>query len=71
MKTCGVYSVTLRGSILWNTLTDDRKTFTNIAAFKKIVIGWKGESGSCNYVDEVLFFAIFFFLFLSHEYLSN
>jgi len=37
-------SITFRGSILWNALTNDIKACTNVAAFKKKVIGWKVES---------------------------
>jgi len=33
-------SITFRGSILWNALTNDIKAGTNVAAFKKKVIGY-------------------------------
>jgi len=38
----GTSSITFRGSFLWNALTDDIKACTNMAAFKKKIIGWKG-----------------------------
>ena len=40
-----------------------------MVAFKKKVIGSRGEVATVNYVDEILFSAIFLFLFLLHEYL--
>ena len=42
-----------------------------MAVFKRKVIDWKGEVAIVNYVDKVLFSAILFLLFLSHEYCSN
>ena len=37
-QTCGANSITCRGSILWNVLTDQIKACTNMAAFKKKII---------------------------------
>ena len=47
-QTYGTNSITFRGSILWNAIIDDTKDYTNVAAFKKKVIGWKGESCNCK-----------------------
>ena len=47
-QTHGVNSITFRGSILWNALSDDIKTCDNVVAFKKKVIAWKGEICSCR-----------------------
>ena len=44
----GRHSVTFRGSILWNTLSDDIKTCENVAAFKKKIKTWKGANCSCK-----------------------
>ena len=41
-------SITFRGSILWNALNHGIKACTNMAAFNKKVIGWKGESCNCK-----------------------
>ena len=47
-QTCGAHSITFRGSILWNALTDDIKVCTNMTALKKKVIRWKWESCNCK-----------------------
>jgi len=47
-QTHGANSITFRGSILWNALTDDIKAFTNMAAFKKKIRSWKGEVATVN-----------------------
>jgi len=47
-QTYGANSITFRGSILWNALTDDVKGCTNMTAFKRKVIGWRGESCNCK-----------------------
>ena len=44
----GRHSVTFRGSILRNTLSDDIKTCENVAAFKKKMKTWKGANCSCK-----------------------
>ena len=62
-QTYGANSITFRGSILLDALTDDIKACTNMAALKKKIIGWKGEVATVDYVDEVLFFAISSFCF--------
>ena len=65
-QTYGAKSITMRGSILWNALTDDINACTNMAAFKKKVIGWKEKVVTVNYVDEVLFFCYpFLFTFIA------
>ena len=38
---------------------------TNVAAFKKKARAGRGKGGIVNDVDEVLFFAILFFLFIA------
>ena len=54
-QTYGVNSITFRGSILWNALSDDIKTCDNVVAFRKKVIAWKGEVVAVNYIDKVFF----------------
>ena len=44
----GRHSVTFRGSILWNTLSDDIKSCENVAAFKKKIKTWNGVNCSCK-----------------------
>ena len=43
----GQSSLSFRGSILWNTLSDRIKSAQNIKRFKTIIRNWKGESCSC------------------------
>ena len=65
-QTYEVNSITCRGSILSNALTNDIKAFTYMAAFKKQIIGWKGKVSTVNYVDEVLFFSyLLLFIFIA------
>ena len=44
----GQSSLSFRGSILWNTLSDRIKSAQNIRGFKTIIRNWKGESCSCT-----------------------
>ena len=44
----GANSIKFRGSILWNALSEDTTAYTNVAAFKKIIMSWKGESCNCK-----------------------
>ena len=44
----GTHSLTFRGSILWNALSDDMKICKNVAAFKKKIKTWKGANCSCE-----------------------
>ena len=46
--TFGTHSLTFRGSILWNALSDDMKICKNVAAFKKKIKTWKGANCSCK-----------------------
>ena len=46
---------TFRGSILWDALADEIKTCDNVAAFKKNIIAWKGETVAVNYLVKMLF----------------
>ena len=57
----------MRGkSRLRNALTDDIKVCTNMATFKKKIIGWKGEVTTVDYADEVLFFwYLLLFIFIA------
>ena len=41
-------SLSFRGSILWNTLSDSIKSAQNIKGFKTMIRNWKGESCSCT-----------------------
>ena len=43
----GQCSLSFRGSILWNTLSDSVKSAQNIKGFKTMIRNWKGESCSC------------------------
>ena len=43
----GQSSLSFRGSILWNTLSDNIKSAQNIKGFKTMIRNWKGESCSC------------------------
>ena len=47
-QTYGANSITFRGNILWNALSEDTTACTNVAAFKKKIIGWQGESCNCK-----------------------
>ena len=40
----GQSSLSFRGSILWNTLSDRIKSTQNIKGFKAMIKTWKGES---------------------------
>ena len=42
----GQSSLSFRGSILWNTLSDNIKSAQNIEGFKTMIRNWKGESCS-------------------------
>ena len=44
----GQSSLSFRGSILWNTLSDSIESAQNIKGFKTMIRNWKGESCSCN-----------------------
>ena len=44
----GQSSLSFRGSILWNTLSDSIKSAQNIKEFKTMIRNWKGESCSCT-----------------------
>ena len=46
--TLGTHSLTLRGSLLWNALSDDIKNYKNITAFKKKIKTWQGANCSCK-----------------------
>ena len=48
-QTHGINSVTFRGSILWNALTDETKICENVVAFKKKIVVWKGEKCRCSF----------------------
>ena len=43
----GQSSLSFRGSILWNTLSDSIKSVQNVKGFKTIIRNLKGESCSC------------------------
>ena len=43
----GQRSLSLIGSIPWNTLSDSIKSAQNIKQFKTMIRNWKGESCSC------------------------
>ena len=43
----GQSSLSFRGSIHWNTLSDSIKSSQNIKGFKAMIRNWKGESCSC------------------------
>ena len=43
----GQSSLSFRGSILWNTLSDSIKSAQNIKGFKTMIRNWKRESCSC------------------------
>ena len=40
--------LSIRGSILWNTLSDGIKSAQNIKGFITMIRNWKGESCSCT-----------------------
>ena len=44
----GQSSLSFRGSILWNTLSDSIKSAQNTKQFKTMIKNWKGEQCRCN-----------------------
>ena len=46
--TYGNDSLSFRGAILWNTLSDSKKSLTATASFKRSIKEWKVESCSCK-----------------------
>ena len=44
----GQNSLSFRGSILWNTLSDSIKSAQNTKQFKTMIKNWKGEQCRCN-----------------------
>ena len=46
-KNTFVYSLSFRGSILWNTLSDSIKSAQNTKGFKTVIRNLTGESCSC------------------------
>ena len=48
-QTFGANAITFIGGILWDALTDNITAYTNVAAFKKKVVGWKGENCNCRF----------------------
>ena len=43
----GQSSLSFRGSILWNTLSDSIKSAQNSKGFKTMIKNWKGENCTC------------------------
>ncbi len=41
-------SLSFRGAILWNTLSDSIKSLATSASFKRSIKEWKGDSCSCK-----------------------
>ena len=44
----GLNSIVFRGSILWNTISDEIKSSQSIASFKRKVKSWNGDDCNCN-----------------------
>ena len=44
----GNNSLSFRGSILWNTLSDTIKIAQNTKQFKNMIKSWKGDTCNCN-----------------------
>ena len=44
----GINSLSFRGSLLWNTLSDDLKLTTSLVKFKKEIRCWDGNNCTCH-----------------------
>ena len=44
----GIESLSFRGSILWNTLSDQIKALPKVAAFKRAIKHWLGDKCNCR-----------------------
>ena len=47
-NTYGNDSLSFRGSILWNSLTNDTKIATSVCSFKTCIKKWNGENCRCK-----------------------
>ena len=64
----GTNSLSFRGSILWNSLSDDVKTPQNLAIFKQKIKSWNGTHCKCNICRNYLL--VYLFSFNSPQLLS-
>ena len=47
-STYGQSSLSFRGSMLWNTLSDSTKSAQSTKSFKTMIKNWKGEKLCCS-----------------------
>ena len=47
-STYGLSSLSFRGSMLWNTLSDSIKSAQSTKSFKTMIKNWKGEKCCCS-----------------------